>query len=217
MGSVDRAAERASRRATVSLVSLAQEIRSARVRRGLSQSAVGRAARVSRNQVSLVERAAAREASLRSLMILAGVVGLELSVRAYPAGPPVRDAGQLALLGRLRARLPASARWSDEVPLPVEGDRRAWDAVITLDGVRVAVEAETRLLDVQAVRRRLNLKLRDDPSVGRLVLLIPATRTNRATLRTVGGLGPDFPLPSAVALRSLAAGRPPDANATVFL
>jgi hypothetical protein len=58
------------------------------------------------------------------------VVGLEFGMRAYPTGDPIRDRAQLALLERLRVRIAPSLRWRTEVPLPIEPDRRAWDAEI---------------------------------------------------------------------------------------
>ena len=71
-----------------------------------------------------------------------------------------------------------------EVPLPALPDRpeqRAWDAVIRGGGKRTAVELEMRLRDGQAVARRLNLKRRDDPTEG-FLLLLADTRTNRRAL-----------------------------------
>ncbi len=210
--------DRANRRAQAVLNDLGNEIREARTGRGLSQAFVGDAVGLSRNQIGLIEHGEAPRVSLRDLARLLAGVGLELSARAYPAGPPIRDAAQQALVDRLRARLHASARWSSEVALPIEGDLRAWDAVVIVDAVRVAVEAETRLRDVQATRRRLNLKLRDDPRIGRLVLLLADTRTNRAAVRDLTlGLGPEFPVPARVALRCLAAERAPPANAIILL
>ena len=74
-------------------------------------------------------------------------------MRLYPDGDPVRDAAQLGLLERFRRRLPAGARWETEVPLPIQGDRRAWDALVGLRGRRAGCEAETRLTDLQALER----------------------------------------------------------------
>ena len=47
---------------------------------------------------------------------------------------------------------------------------------------RVAVEAETRVTDFQALARRIALKQRDD-SVERVILLVAATRGNRGAVR----------------------------------
>jgi hypothetical protein len=109
------------------------------------------------------------------------VVGLELSVRAYPAGSPLRDRAHAELLEKLRLRLHPSFRWRTEVPFPNPGDMRAWDALITAPGVRIGVEAETRPRDGQELERRLAMKHRDG-GVDQLILLLADTRSNRAFL-----------------------------------
>ena len=47
--------------------------------------------------------------------------------------------------------------------MPIEGDARAWDAMITARTSQGFVEAESHLNDVQAFERAVGLKLRDDP------------------------------------------------------
>jgi hypothetical protein len=42
-----------------------------------------------------------------------------------------------------------------EVPLPNPGDRRSWDALVILERARVGIEAETRAIDSQELKRRL--------------------------------------------------------------
>lgn len=74
-----------------------------------------------------------------------------------------------------------------EVPLPTLRDgppeQRAWDAMITGHGRRTGVELEMRVRDVQALERRIRLKVRDDPVDG-ILLLLADTRTNRELLRS---------------------------------
>ena len=61
--------------------------------------------------------------------------------------------------------------------MPIAGDLRAWDAVITLAGRRAGCEAETAgLTDIQALERRLALKLRDG-DVDVLILVVADTAT----------------------------------------
>ena len=79
------------------------------------------------------------------------VVGLDLSIRAFPSGDPIRDRAQLALLQRLRARLHPGLRWSTEVPLPIPGDIRAWDAAIDGETWSAKIDAETVLDDLAPV------------------------------------------------------------------
>src|SRR5207237_5268388 len=109
---------------------------------------------------------------------LATIVGLDASFRLFPGGDPMRDAGHAQLLERLRARIHPTLRWSIEVPLPILGDRRAWDALIGGNGWREGVEAETGLRDGQALSRRLELKRRDG-AVDGIILLAPATKRVR--------------------------------------
>ena len=148
---------------------------------------------------------------------LLDVLGLELSARAYPGGPGIRDAGQLRLVDRFRGRISPVFTWRTEMPIPIEGDLRAWDVALTAGRLSIGVDAETRLRDVQAVDRRIMLKLRD-LGFARAVLLVAATRANRLTLRAVGAsLMANYPVPSAVALRSLATGRDPGGNSIILL
>jgi hypothetical protein len=148
------------------------------------------------------------------------IVGLELSIRAYPAGDPIRDRAQLALLERFRARLHPSIQWRTEVPLPIDGDRRAWDGVASgrlPRPWRIRVEAETRISDGQALTRRLQLKLRDDPS-GLVSLLVSDTRGNRRALATMRlGLTDLLPLETREVLAALARGVEPSGSGIVIL
>ena len=193
------------------------EIRTARLDHDLSQHSISAATGIRQAKVSLIERGLAVTVRLGDLVSLCAAVGLDLSVRAFPAGLPIRDAAHVALLGKLRAILPSHLSWRTEVPLPLRGDRRAWDALIAMARLTIGVEAETRLRDVQALARRVALKKRD-AGVDRVVLLIQASRANLALLRA---LGPEiqaaFPVPSDVALAALAAGRDPDGDAIVLL
>ena len=97
------------------------------------------------------------------------------------------------------------------------GDPRAWDALISAGRFRVGVEAETRLRDVQAVTRRVALKKRDS-EVERVILLLRGSRWNRQVVRLAGdSLAAMFPVPGAVALDALRAGRDPGGDAVILL
>jgi transcriptional regulator with XRE-family HTH domain len=154
------------------------ELRRARRGAGLSQRAVGRASGLSHSTVSRIENAALLNASITELARIGAVVGLQVSLRTYPGGDPLRDAGHLKLLARFRKHISAELSWQTEVPLPIEGDRR-WDAVIRGPTFRIGVEAETRVIDAQAIARKMSLKRRDG-DVDSVVLLLAATATNRA-------------------------------------
>jgi transcriptional regulator with XRE-family HTH domain len=202
------------------MLRLGEEHRIARVGAGLSLRDTAAASGSSRSQLSRFERGAIDRASMTELGAWFAVLGLDLVIKAYPAGDPIRDRAQLALLERLRSRLHETLRWRPEVPLPIEGDLRAWDAEITgpkPDEWRARVEAETKIADGQALERRLTLKLRDDPG-GHVILLVSDTRANRAALRSMGaGLRELLPLETRAILTSLAAGRDPGMSGIVIL
>ena len=126
----------------------------------------------------------------------------------------------MALLERLRVRLHPSLRWRTEVPLPIDGDLRAWDAEIRgrdPQPWRARVEAETRIADGQALERRLGLKLRDDPD-GHLILLVADTRANRRALATLApGLKALLPHGTREILSALRAGRDAGASGVVIM
>jgi hypothetical protein len=148
---------------------------------------------------------------------LLATIGMDLSARAYPSGGPLRDAAHAALLGRFRASLHPDLSWATEVPLPIAGDLRAWDAVVGGRGWRCGVEAETRPRDIQALERRVALKQRDG-DVDHVVLLLLDSRSNRALLREHGDLLQErFPVPGRRALELLGAGRSPGGNTLVLL
>jgi hypothetical protein len=202
------------------LLRAGEEHRLARVGAGLSLRACADASGASYQQLFRFEHGRLRRVTLEDVGAWFAVVGLELVLRPYPAGDPIRDRAQLALLERLRQRVHPDLRWRTEVPLPIEGDLRAWDAEI--QGTqprpwRARVEAETRLGDGQALERKLALKLRDDPD-GHLILLVSDTRSNRRALNALGpGLSALLPLASRPILSALGAGREPPGSGIVII
>jgi transcriptional regulator with XRE-family HTH domain len=220
MGTRERPADRGRRRATDALRRLGQEHRLARVGAGLSLREVAAASTASHQQLLRFERGELERLSIAELGAWCSVVGLDLGLRAYPAGDPIRDRAQLQLLDRLRARLHPSLRMRTEVPLPIEGDLRAWDAEIVgrhPTPWRARVEAETRIDDGQALERRLGLKVRDDPT-GHLILLVSDTRANRRALALIGvGLDHLTPGRTREMMAALSAGQDPGRGGIVIL
>jgi transcriptional regulator with XRE-family HTH domain len=213
----ERPIDRGTARGRRSVVEVGQEIRLARRDRALSLAAVGRATGQSHSTVSRIERGLAPNVTLVQLSRLSAVVGLELSVRCFPGGLPIRDAPQAALLARFKARLHKSIRWAAEVPLPRPGDQRAWDAMVIGSGWRFGVEAETAPRDGQALARRLELKRRDGEVDG-VILVLPNTRRARTFLREfVMTVADNFPVASTRALELLGAGLSPGASAIVLV
>ena len=195
---------------------MGEDIRRSRVGSGLSLRAVGRAAGIDHVKLWRFERALPCGIRVDQITAIGAAVGLDVRLRAYPAGDPLQDAGQQRLLERLRVRLHPSLPWSTEVPLPIDGDLRAWDAVIWGDGWRLVVEAETVLDDVQALERRLALKLRDGGEA-HVLLLIADTRRNRRALSAVPAAFAGFSRDARRTLRELATGRHPETSAILLL
>jgi hypothetical protein len=145
------------------------------------------------------------------------LVGLDLSVRTFPGGHPLRDHAHLELLLSFRARLHPSLRWSTEVPLPSQGDPRAWDGMVRGVGWRYGVEAETAPNDWQALSRRIELKKRDGMVDG-VILLLPETRRTRLFLEAAQKVIPGlFPVPPRRILGRLGEGLDPGGSGIAVL
>ena len=217
MGSRERAIDIGAARAREVLARLPAEARSARLNSGLGQATLASALGMSIAQYSRIERGLSPDLSIATAVRLFAVLGFDLAIRAYPSGDAIRDAGHVALLERLRVRCHPSITWRTEVPFPLAGDLRAWDATAVCPAFRAGFEAETRIRDVQALDRRLALKERDG-GMDRLILLVLDSRANRAALRTGGSqLRLRFPISGARALELLAAGADPGGNALILL
>jgi transcriptional regulator with XRE-family HTH domain len=212
-----RVVERGAARGRANTIKLANELRSGRVDRGLTQQAVAGAVGISRSRESYIERGLVGSVSVAKWSELLAVVGLELSVQAFPTGQPIRDAAHAALLERLHSRLHASLRWRTEIPMPILSDLRGWDAMIHGAGWRLAVEAETRPDDLQALERRIALKLRDS-GIESVILLLKDSRRNRDVVRAYGDvLAERFSVPGRQALELLAAGANPGGSSLILL
>jgi transcriptional regulator with XRE-family HTH domain len=213
----DRVVYEGRRRARRITTLLGEELREARVVAGLRQVDVGRAVGISGAHVSRIERGLVRGLQVSMICRLLAVVGRELSARSYPAGPPLRDKAHLALLEGIRERLHPNLRMRVEVHLGLPGDQRALDARIDGAGMTIALEAETRLRDIQAQVRAAVLK-QQDAGIDRLLILVKGSRGNRLALReSCGLLAATFPVSGRAALAALAAGRDPGGNAIVIL
>ena len=154
-----------------------------------------------------------RAPTFEVLWAIGAALGLDLRLSIFPHGEPVHDQAQLPILETARAVLPASTAWRTEVVLPGDGDLRAWDAVAMAPDGWTAFEAISRLGVVDATVRHVHQKLRDDPRILRLVLLVADTVRNRQAIQAAGGvLRADFPLVTHEVLAHLRAGRTPPLN-----
>jgi transcriptional regulator with XRE-family HTH domain len=196
---------------------LGLELREARLARGLRLTDVARVANSSTSHVSRVELGLVPDLSIADAMRHGTVVGLRLHARFYPAGGGLRDAAQIDLLRRLRARIGDRWSWQLEAPLNIAADLRAFDALLSNGETTVAVEAITRLRDAQAQLRAAALKQRDG-GVLRLVLLIRATEHNRGALASAADVvATTFPLGTRATLAALSEGSDPGDNGIVLL
>lgn len=207
----------ARRRGRRQLAELIGDLRDARLAAGLSQRRVARALTISHQLVSQWERSVGMPDPVRAV-VWGATVGLDVTIRAYPGGSPLRDAGQLRVLARARARIGESWSWRTEKPVSNDPrDRRASDAVISRGGHSVGIEVITRLTDVQAQVRSALLK-QQAASLEQMVLVMADSRHNRmAVAAAAPTLTPAFPLGPRAVLGALRQGRAPGSNGLVFV
>lgn len=217
MSTRERRLDRGRRLSRRSLLAVGEELRETRIQASLTQRELSAAVGISSSEISRIERGESPHVACETLVVIAAALGIDMPLRAYPNGDPVRDAAQLALLARFRALLPASLRHRIEVPLGIPGDRRAWDVVIDGPGWSLPVEAETRFRDIQALQRKIALKCRD-AGVDRVLLLVADTRHNRHVLRLAAvEFAAAFPVRGRDAVNSLSAGERPAGSSIVLL
>lgn len=183
----------------------------------IARCRLGNELSISRSQYSRIERGLSPHLSIDLAVRLFAVLGHDLSIRPYPTGDPIRDTGHAALLNRLRSACHPLIRCATEVPLPLPGDLRAWDATAVWPACRIGVEAETRLRDLQAQERRLSLKQRDG-GMDRVILLVSDSRSNRDTVRRHADWAAErFPVPGRRALELLGAAVDPGGDSLILL
>lgn len=220
MSTRERPIDRGHRLATADRGRTGSELRTARRVAGKSLAEVGRASGLSPSQVGRIERGVLSTVSVEQLARVGAAVGLDVRVRSFPGPDPVLDAGQVALIGRLRKRIDPRLSFRTEVVLPILGDQRAWDALINgLTGAngQLPLDADTRLIDAQAQLRRIKLKLRDS-GFDSVLWVLADTHANRDALAaTASMILPDFPVPARRALSALGAGKHPGGSALVLL
>jgi transcriptional regulator with XRE-family HTH domain len=197
---------------------LTAELRDARLAASLSVDAAARSAGMSASQLSRLELDRLQRPDLEQLWRAASVVGLRPNINMYPVGSPLRDRAQLALLGRFERCLGSGLRMRREIPLPIQGDLRAWDALVEGTDASFFTEGESHVRDAQALERRLRGKMRDDPRARVVVLLLTRSSHHRAVLSEHREALRDLlPLDGAAVLRAIRAGRCPSASGIVLL
>lgn len=170
---------------------------------------VGGVIGVSESEISRRELGKAPLLTGERLAVHAAAVGLRVSVKLWPIGGGIRDAAQARLVARFVARVARPWRVVLEAPIPRPGDLRAIDVLLVGTGLTIAVEAITRLADIQAQVRAAQIKARDI-GASRLLLVIAATHANRRALAAARAtLSPAFDLDTQWILGELSAGRDP--------
>jgi transcriptional regulator with XRE-family HTH domain len=96
---------------------LTTEWRELRLAAGISQASVSRSVGMSRSAYARLERSGAGEIGLIRAAVITAALGGELSVKVYPAGPPIRDIAHVTLLTTLEARLAGAWRVTHEAPV----------------------------------------------------------------------------------------------------
>ena len=162
------------------------------LREAASGAAVGVSSRprvsgLSSSQLSRLELGRLERPDFEQLWRAASVVGLRPSLMLYPAGSPVRDRAQLALLARFEQYcIGEPLRMRREVPLPLQGDLRAWFCARRRPGWRVLHQGESHVRDAQALERRIRLKVRDDPRARVVILVLTRSDHHRAVSPSIG-------------------------------
>jgi transcriptional regulator with XRE-family HTH domain len=210
-------ADEAVRRTRGALEAVIADGRRSRLTSGLTQRQVAAAMRCSRQLIGAIEGRQLEDVGVLQLARYSAIVGLDLTVRAFPNAPLLHDIGQLRLLDRFKRMVGDGWTWRTEVSVSTDSrDRRAIDALLARGGGCIGVEAVTRFLDAQGQARAI-LQKQEAMGLGCMLLVLADTRLNRAAADAASAtLDPAFPLGSRAVLGDLRAGRQPAANGLVF-
>lgn len=218
MATRERPSDTAVRDASEFLAVARREIRTARLELGMSQAVAARRAGFSRQQWGRLELGQLEGPTLEQLCRATRAVGLEPRFSVFKGETRVRDRGSLAALDRFARILAPPLGLRREVPIPLHGDKRAWDGRISDGTSSASLECESHLRDVQALVRRIMLKQRDDPRSGPIILVLTRSRHTREVLREHReALRALFPLDGAEIARLLRAGRVPAAGGVILV
>jgi hypothetical protein len=148
----------------------------------------------------------------------AAVVGMRVRVKAYPEGPPLRDAAHIGLEREFLRRVGPGAPpiLLEQLVTGDPKDRRAFDATMDTPG-GLGLEFVTRFHDCQA-QLRSGLQKQRDAGLLRLVFVVKATHANRRAVAAAADLiATTFPLGTRAVLAALTSSRDPGANGLIFI
>jgi len=210
--------DEATRRALQQTRQAVDDGRHARLARGLSHAQVAAALGCSRQLIGALEGGHLEGIGVLQFARYCAAVGLDVPIRTFAAVSPLRDAGQLRLLERLRMAIGDAWTWRTEVPVTTDPrEQRAIDALIVRPPHQVGVEAMTRLIDAQGQVRPIILK-EQAASISCMLLLVADTRLHRRAIDDgAATLRPAFPMGAKALLAELRAGRQPASNGLVLL
>jgi len=192
------------------------QLRSTRVALGISQDVVAAAIGCSQPEISGIEHFKI-PVTLRRLSEIASLLGLEPALTLHPVGPPLRDKGHEAVLGRLLRTVSPAWRVFREAPFPGPGDRRFWDALLRLPAQIVGIEAETRIRDLQALVRRMGERARAG-GADVMLLVLSDSATNRGLVDDLrAALGDEFASSPRDLLAALRAGQPLPGSGVILI
>jgi transcriptional regulator with XRE-family HTH domain len=200
---------------------LSRELRQAgldaRLNLGLTQSSVASILGMSRSKLARWERNEQPDPTIPDAAAWLGVLGVDLVLKTYPGGAPLRDSAHARLVNRFLELIPPTVARQLEAPIPIPRDLRAWDVLLTLDAARVGVTAETRLRDWQELLRRERRKARDTP-VDHILLVLADTHSNRRAVEDAGAmLRTELPLDGRAIRPALRRGQDPGGSGLLFL
>ena len=218
MPTCERRVDRGRARATSIVSRLVRELVDARRSLGMSQAELGRLVGWSQPDVSRFEHLQ-RLSTITFLDVgaVAAVLGKELGANLYLAGEPIRDSGHQALIGRFRSLVSEGWRVAAEVPLPLPGDRRAWDLLLRIPGQLVGIEAETRIRDIQELVRRIRERELEGGADIIVVVLAESAINRRLLPQLLESLGPMYGTSQRRLLKALRAGQPLPGSGVVLV
>ena len=189
----------------------------ARLNLGLTQGSVASTLGISRSKLARWEREQPPHPSVRDATLWLSVLSVDLVLKTYPGGAPLRDNAHVRVVNRFLSVLPPMVTRRLEAPIPILGDLRAWDVLLTVGTARVGVAVETRLRDWQELLRREQRKARDTP-VDHILLVLADTRWNRRAVEDAGeALRAELPVEGRAIRAAIERGRDPQASGLLFL
>jgi hypothetical protein len=188
-----------------------EDLRIARMNAGVSVRALADDLRWSASATTRFLAGQLQDVRVIQLSEMASVLGYEISLGLHPIGEPIRDKGQRALGTRFDAMLSTDWTVTDEAPLPIAGDLRAWDKLLRLKDSSppylVGIDLETRVTDIQALVRRTRLRERDG-GADKILIVLGDSATNRRLVNDLrASLGDAYKTPPRAILRAARSGQ----------